>query len=83
MRRWLISLPGWSLGYALVLELMTAAAILYWPNFEENVTGSRNTVSTSSWRVTRRILMPMASEPAPGSVRAKQSSFSPRTTGSR
>lgn len=37
MRRWLIGLPGWSLGYAVVLQAMTAAAILYWPNFEENV----------------------------------------------
>ena len=37
MRRWLIGLPGWSLGYAIVLELMAVAAILYWPNFEENI----------------------------------------------
>lgn len=37
MKRLAVGLPGWSLGYAIVLEMMLVAAILYWPNFEENI----------------------------------------------
>jgi ABC-type transport system involved in multi-copper enzyme maturation permease subunit len=37
MRRLLTGLPASMLGYFVLLEAMLVAAILYWPNFEENV----------------------------------------------
>lgn len=41
MRRVLTGLPAYMVGYFVLLEAMLVAAVLYWPNFEENVDALR------------------------------------------
>jgi hypothetical protein len=54
MRRELKAVLPRMLGYAIVLEAMLAAAVLYWPKFRDNVPGSCSSSPGSSWVASSR-----------------------------